>query len=257
MTRLAGKKALITGAGRGLGAAIATAFVREGASVALTDIDGDAAEAVGADLRHRFEGADVLAMQQDVTDEGSWKIVVDRIVGAFGGLSILVNNAGIVTMGTIEELSTAAWERGFRVNSDGPFFGCKHVIPALRRSQPGSIINSSSIASMIAGHNLVGYNAAKAAVWMLTKSVALHCAREGMDVRCNSIHPAFIETAILDDVAGGRDPQAVRAKLARQVPLGRLGSPEDVAMAAVYLASDESRFMTGAEIKLDGGISAM
>jgi len=154
-------------------------------------------------------------------------------------------------------MSADDWRRGMSVNVDSVFLGVKHALPLMRESQPGSIINLSSIAGLIAAHNFANYNASKAAVWMLSKSVALHCARGGWDIRCNSIHPAFIRTPILDDLAVNRDAPTVMAKLARQVPLGRLGEPDDVAHAVVYLASDESRFMTGAELKLDGGISAM
>jgi NAD(P)-dependent dehydrogenase (short-subunit alcohol dehydrogenase family) len=174
-----------------------------------------------------------------------------------GGLSVLVNNDGIVVMGSVEELSLDDWRRGMAVNVDSVFLGIKHALPLMRASLPGSIINLSSIAGLIAAHNFANYNASKAAVWMLSKSVALHCARGGWDIRCNSIHPTFIRTPILDDLVGNRDTPTVMAKLARQVPLGRLGEPDDVAHAVVYLASDESRFMTGAELKLDGGISAM
>jgi NAD(P)-dependent dehydrogenase (short-subunit alcohol dehydrogenase family) len=143
------------------------------------------------------------------------------------------------------------------VNADSVFLGCKHALPLMRKSQPGSIVNLSSIAGLIASHNFAVYNASKAAVWLLTKSIALHCARKGWDIRCNSVHPTFIRTPILDSLVGDRDEATVFAKLARQVPLGRLGETDDVANAIVYLTSDESRFMTGAEIKLDGGISAM
>ena len=143
------------------------------------------------------------------------------------------------------------------VNTDSVFLGAKHALALMRERQPGSIINVSSIAGLIASHNFANYNASKAAVWLLSKSIALHCARQGWDIRCNSVHPAFIRTPILNDLVGDRDEATVMAKLAKQVPLGRLGEPDDVAHAVVYLASDESRFMTGAELKLDGGISAM
>jgi NAD(P)-dependent dehydrogenase (short-subunit alcohol dehydrogenase family) len=143
------------------------------------------------------------------------------------------------------------------VNADSVFLGCKCALPFMRESQPGSIINLSSIAGLIASHNFAVYNASKAAVWLLSKSVALHCDRNRWDIRCNSVHPTFIRTPILDSLIAGRDETTVLEKLARQVPLGRLGEAGDVANAIVYLASDESRFMTGAEIKLDGGISAM
>jgi NAD(P)-dependent dehydrogenase (short-subunit alcohol dehydrogenase family) len=136
------------------------------------------------------------------------------------------------------------------------FYGTRSALRVMRRSQPGSIINISSIAGLIAGHNFAAYNASKAAVWLFTKSVALHCAREKLDIRCNSIHPTFIKTPMLNDLSEHHDQAELHAKLAKQIPLGRLGEPEDIGYAALYLASDESRFMTGTELKLDGGISA-
>src|SRR5208282_3367050 len=174
-----------------------------------------------------------------------------------GGLSVLVNNAGVVTQGTVESLSMEQWHRDMSINLDSVFLGTKHALPLMRQSQPGSIVNISSIAALIASHDFASYNASKAAVWMLTKSAALHCARHGWDIRCNSVHPTFIRTPILDRLFGNGEPEQVLAKLRRQIPLGRLGEPDNVAHAVVYLASDESRFMTAAELKLDGGISAM
>jgi len=168
-----------------------------------------------------------------------------------------VNNAGIALMGSVEDFTLDQWQRGMAVNVDSVFLGCKHALPLMRDNQPGSIINISSISGLIAAHNFANYNASKAAVWMLTKSVALHCARAGWDIRCNSVHPTFVRTPMLNELVGDRDPDVVLPKLARQVPLNRLGEPSDVANAVIYLASEETRFMTGSEIKLDGGISAM
>jgi NAD(P)-dependent dehydrogenase (short-subunit alcohol dehydrogenase family) len=174
-----------------------------------------------------------------------------------GGLTTLVNNAGVAVLGSVEDLSLAEWRRGMSVNADSVFLGSKTALPLMRDSQPGSIINISSISGLIAAHNFANYNASKAAVWLLTKSIALHCARNGWNIRCNSIHPTFIDTPMLKSLIGDRDEEATLAKLRRQVPLGRLGEPRDVADAVIYLASDESGFMTGSELKLDGGISAM
>lgn len=255
--RLNGKKALVTGAAQGLGAAAALALAREGACVLLTDINEAGATASAAAVNAACGAALAHAARHDVTREDDWKSVIDRARDILGGLSVLVNNAGIVVTGSVEDLSLEEWRRGMAVNTDSVFLGCKHALPLLRESQPASIINLSSIAGLIASHNFASYNASKAAVWLLSKSVALHCARQGWDVRCNSVHPTFIRTPILNDLVGGRDEATVMEKLARQVPLGRLGEPEEVAHAIVYLASDESRFMTGAELKLDGGISAM
>ncbi|MHA6766964.1 SDR family oxidoreductase [Sphingobium ummariense] len=256
--RVAGKTALVTGAAQGIGAITAGMLAREGARVLMTDIAEEAVlhqvEAINAEI-----GSTVTyGLRHDVTNEGDWQSAIEAARDKMGGLSILVNNAGIVLTGSVEDFSLEDWHRGMAVNVDSVFLGCKHALPLMRESQPASIVNLSSIAGLIAAHNFANYNASKAAVWLLSKSVALHCARRGWDIRCNSIHPTFIRTPILNDLVGeGRDQATVFAKLEKQVPLGRLGEPEDVAQAVLYLASNESRFMTASEIKLDGGISAM
>ena len=159
--------------------------------------------------------------------------------------------------GSVEETSLEDWRSLHALDLDSVFLGCKHAIRHIVSSGGGSIINISSISGIIAGHNLAAYNSAKAAVRHLTKSVALHCAREKNNVRCNSVHPAFVDTPILDNLIRNGDRDAALEKLARQIPMGLLGTPDDVAHAVVYLASEESRFMTGAELVLDGGVSAM
>jgi NAD(P)-dependent dehydrogenase (short-subunit alcohol dehydrogenase family) len=176
-----------------------------------------------------------------------------------GGLSVLVNNAGIGVRGNIETCTLADWKHGFAVNVESVFLGCQKALPLMKDSQPGSIINISSIAGLIASDTMPGYNASKAAVWMLSKSVALYCAKMGWDIRSNSVHPTFIDTPILDGMVAstGKSKEVIMDKLARQIPLKRVGQPDDIANGVLYLASDESRFMTGAELKLDGGISAM
>ena len=258
MTRRAeGKIVLVTGAAGGLGAAAARALALEGARILATDIDERGVEALARELDARHGAGRATAMRHDVTSEADWIAAIARARAAFGGLNALVNNAGIAVMGSVEDLSLEDWRRGMSVNVESVFLGCKHALPALREGAPASIVNISSISGLVAGHNLANYNASKAAVWLLTKSVALHCARSGWDIRCNSIHPSFIETPILDGIIGGRDRAATLAKLAKQVPLGRIGEPRDVGDAVVYLVSDESRFMTGSELKLDGGLSAM
>lgn len=255
--RLQGKKSIVTGAAQGLGAAVARAIAEQGARILLTDRNEAGVMAVAEDIRAAHGADAAFAARHDVTSESDW---IDAIVLAkekLGGLSVLVNNAGIIVNGSVEDLSLDDWHRGMAVNCDSIFLGCKHALALMRDHQPASIVNLSSIAGLIAGHNLANYNASKAAVWLLTKSVALHCAQGGWDIRCNSIHPTFIRTPILDDIVGDRDEATVLAKLARQIPLKRVGEPDDVAQAVICLASDESRFMTGSELKLDGGISAM
>ncbi len=250
--RVAGKVALITGAGSGLGRASAIMLAAEGARVAVTDIDGAAAQVVAREI-----GGNAVAFEHDVTDEARWREVLDAVAQALGGLHVLVNNAGIGNGGSVEDVSLEDWRRVHAVNLDGTFLGCKYALAPIRASGGGSVINISSISGIIAGHNLAAYNSSKAAVRHLTKSVALHAARQGYNIRCNSVHPAFIDTPILDGMAPHLGREDLIAKLGRQIPLGRIGQPRDVAHAVLYLASDESAFMTGAEIVIDGGISAM
>ncbi|MEL7679821.1 SDR family oxidoreductase [Citromicrobium bathyomarinum] len=257
--RVAGKLALITGAAQGLGAQAATTLAREGARVLCTDINGEGAQ-VTADAINEELGADTaFAMTHDVTEPDQWDAAIAMADDKLGGLSILLNNAGIGVRGNIETCTLEDWRRGFAINVDGPFLGCQKALKLMKDNQPGSIINISSIAGLIASDTMPGYNASKAAVWMLTKSVALYCAKMGWNIRCNSIHPTFVDTPILDGIGknAGLDKEVVMGKLARQIPLGRVGKPQEIANGVLYLASDESSFMTAAELRLDGGISAM
>ena len=253
--RLAGKKALITGAATGIGRVIAEMFALNGAAVALSDIDGDGARSAAAGIQNA-SGGKVVGLAHDVSKHDDWVDAVREAETQLGGLNVLVNNAGVCIPGSVESLSEEDWQRTLDIDLTSVFLGCKVALPLMARYAPGAIVNISSISALIASDNFVAYNAAKAGVWMTTKSVALFAAKEGYDIRVNSIHPAFIDTDMVDDVVGGEDPQENRAKLARQVPLKRIGTPRDVGYAAIYLASDESNFVTGAELKLDGGISA-
>ena len=253
--RLAGKTALITGAAQGLGAAMARMFARHGARVLVTDINADGAAAVAGEI-----GGESIA--HDVTSPDEWQRAVALAEERFGGLNILVNNAGIGTLGSVEDCTLEDWRRVHAIDIDGVFLGCKLALPLMARTtargERGAIVNISSIAGIVASANMAAYNSAKAAVRHLSKSVALHCARAGYDITCNSIHPVFVDTPILDGlVAGAADRDEGLKKLGRQIPLGRVGEPGDIAYAALYLASDEAKFVTGAELKVDGGISAM
>lgn len=252
MDRVADKIALITGGASGIGRDTAKRLAAEGARIAVSDINIAGAQATAADI-----GGDALALEHDVTDEASWQSVVDEVDARLGGLQILVNCAGVVSLDTVEETSLEEWRRVHAVDLDAVFLGCKLAVPVIARHGGGSIVNLSSISGIVASHNLAAYNSAKAGVRHLTKSVALHCARQGYDIRCNSIHPAFIDTAMLDDILRRGSREEGLERLARQVPLGKVGDTDDVAWAVVYLASDESKFMTGAEMVLDGGVSAM
>ncbi len=259
MGRVAGKKVFITGAAQGLGAAMAKLLAAEGARLMLTDINAEGAAAQAEALNAAHGEGTAFSHRHDVTSEDDWIAALGAAKDALGGISVLVNNAGVGIGGTIESCDFATWKTCMAINSDSVYLGCHHALPLLRESQPASIINISSIAGLIAAGGLAPYNASKAAVWILTKSVALYCAQSGWDIRCNSVHPAFVDTAILDNFRHNPDipREIIVGKLARQIPLGRVGEPEEIAAGVLYLASDESRFMTGAELKLDGGISAM
>jgi NAD(P)-dependent dehydrogenase (short-subunit alcohol dehydrogenase family) len=256
MGRVDKKIALVTGAAQGLGAASALLLAQEGADVILSDVN---IEKVAKQARSISDetGRKTLALHQDVTDAARWQTVLDEIEDQFAGLNILVNNAGIGSIGSIADESIEQWRRVHAVDLDSVFLGCKTALPLMSKSGAGSIVNVSSISGIIASHNLAAYNSAKAAVRHLSKSIALHCARERNNIRCNSVHPAFIDTPILDGFATDDDRDAALVKLGRQIPLGRVGQPADVAYAVLYLASDESAFTTGSEIRIDGGISAM
>lgn len=246
MGRLQGKLALVTGAASGLGEAITRRFVAEGAHVVIADIDTAGGAALASEL-----GDAARFVRLDVADEDSWLAAL----GTCDRLDVLVNNAGITTLGTIEEITLAQFIHEFEIDVVGVFLGCKHVIPLMREAG-GSIINMSSLAGVRATGNLVAYNAAKAAVTHMTKSCAMHFARQGYPIRCNSIHPGAIHTPILDKVlAQTDDPETVYASWVATHPIGRLGKPEEIAAMAVYLASDESAFATGAEFRVDGGAS--
>ena len=250
--RIAGKVALITGGASGLGRETAKLFVAEGAKVAITDINEKAGQAVQQEL-----GANVAFFRHDVTSEAEWQSVVKQTVDKFGRLDILVQSAGIGLSKTVVEIELEEWRKVHAVDLDGVFLGCKHAIPAMAKSGGGSIVNISSIAGIIAGHNMAAYNSAKAGVRHLSKSVALYCAKVKNGIRCNSIHPTFIDTPILDKYKERFGAEETLEKLGRQVPIGRVGRASEVAYPILFLASDESSFITGAELAIDGGISAM
>jgi NAD(P)-dependent dehydrogenase (short-subunit alcohol dehydrogenase family) len=248
--RLAGKIALISGGAGGIGLATARHFADLGARVVIGDIDVAAAEAA-------VRGDERLASARlDVTDDASWRGVVDDTLERYGGLDVLVNNAGIASAADIEHVTLEEWRRTFAVNVEGVFLGCRHGVRAMK-ARGGSIVNMSSIAGIVGGHNLPAYNASKGAVRLLTKSVALHCARKRYGIRCNSVHPTFVETPMYERfVEGAHDAEALRAALVAQVPLGRIAQPSEIAALIAYLASDESQFVTGAELIIDGGMTA-
>lgn len=255
--RAAGKRAFVTGAAGGLGAATGRMLARHGASVFLTDIDETAVRDVADEINHEHGHQVAWSAAQDVRDEERWKTLLAEAAGAMGGLSVLVNNAGIGSLGTIEQIELTEWRRVMAVNVDSILLGCKYALPYLRANQPASIINISSLAAFKVDPDYTAYNTSKAAVAMLSKSVAIDCARQKIDVRCNSVHPAFIRTGIVAPFFAALGEEEATRKLVRGIPLRRLGDPDDVAYAVLYLASDESRYVTAAEMLVDGGACAV
>ncbi|RMB00656.1 NAD(P)-dependent dehydrogenase (short-subunit alcohol dehydrogenase family) [Eilatimonas milleporae] len=258
VNRLKNKIALVTGASRGIGAAIARLYVSEGAETILTDIDDGAGEALVRDL-----GPSASYLHLDVSDEDQWLAAADHIAAGPGRLDILVNNAGITgfeeTSGPYdpESLDMASWHMVHSVNLDGVALGCKYGIRLMKPSPAASIVNISSRSGMVGIPAAAAYASSKAAVRNHTKSVALYCAQQGYAIRCNSIHPAAILTPIWEPMLGEGAARADALKtLAADIPLGHIGDPDDVAWAAVYLGADESKYVTGAELTIDGGILA-
>ena len=248
MGRLDGKVALISGGARGQGAAEAQLFAHEGAKVVFGDILDAQGRQVEADIR--AAGGEATYVHLDVTNEASWRAAVDTAVSRYGALHVLVNNAGIYIRKRLEETTEDDLDQSLAVNVKGVFLGVKQALPAMRRAGGGSIINISSTAGLVG--NPTGspiYTTSKGAVRLFTKATAMQHARE--NIRCNSVHPGPIDTAMLDEVAGGRS----EGMLGR-VPLGRVGTVEDIAYGVLYLASDESSFVTGSELVIDGGMTA-
>jgi NAD(P)-dependent dehydrogenase (short-subunit alcohol dehydrogenase family) len=244
------KVALVTGAASGLGEAIAQRLAADGMVVVVADIDMANADRVAKALT---EGS--ISLKLDVTQEQDWIEVIAAIEQQLGRLDVLVNNAGITTMGTVEDLTLEAFKHEFSIDVDGTFLGCKHGI-GLMQKNGGAIINMSSAAGIKASSLLCAYNAAKGAVTMLTKSVALHCAEQKNGIRCNSVHPGAIHTAIIDKtLAQSDDPEALMETFVASHPVGHLGKPSDIASIVSYLASDESGFATGAQFVVDGGMT--
>lgn len=246
--RLQGKTALITGGSSGLGNAMVRRFVAEGAAVIIADIDDANGQALAAEL-----GQQASFVHLDVAKEEDWQ----RALGGGASIDVLINNAGITTYGSIEEVTLEQFKHELDIDVIGVFLGCKYAVANMKaHGRGGSIINMSSLAGLRANGSLAAYNAAKAAVTLLTKSVAMHCATSGYGIRCNSIHPGVIHTPILDKVlAQTPNPDEVYAGWVAVHPIGRIGKPAEIAAMAVYLASDEAGFTTGAEFKVDGGSS--
>ena len=245
--RLSGKVALISGAARGMGESEARLFAREGAQVVLGDILEDQGRAAVENIAQ--QGGSATFVPLDVTREQDWQRAVKTAEQTYGRLDILVNNAGIVRMAPLDETSLEAWNEVIGVNQTGVFLGMKHAVPAMRRAGGGSIVNISSIAGLIGLPNIPAYQASKGAVRLLTKNAAVQYATD--KIRVNSVHPGRIETPMTAPLAPER-----REMLLRLTPLGRDGTAEEVAYGVLYLASDESSYVTGTELVIDGGYTA-
>lgn len=255
MKRVAGKVAIVTGGSLGIGRAACLALAAEGAAVAVTDIK----DADGQDLVEliRTQGGNALYWHLDVSDEAAVKGVLENVYDEFKGLDVLVNNAGIAGMSKpTHEVREEEWDRVMDVNVKGVFFCTKHAIPYMQRGAGGSIINLSSIYGIVSSRDIPPYHASKGAVRLMTKTDALLYAKDG--IRVNSIHPGFIWTPLVEKLASEsvEGVDEFRQNLDRLHPLGHVGEPDDIAMGIVFLASDESRFMTGSELVIDGGYTA-
>lgn len=253
VTRLAGKTALITGGGTGIGRACALLFAREGARVAVAGRSAEPLRAVVAEIERA--GGQALAVTCDVTQAEQVERAVRATAERFGALNVVVNNAGVLALGSVEQTPESEWARVLGVNLTGTFLVSRAALPELRKAGGGSIVNIGSLYGLIGLKNRAAYAASKGGVTQLTRSMALDHAHEGIRVNC--VCPAIVETEMIQQVfASQPDPAALRRQRIEQIPLGRMGRPEDVAQLALFLASDESSWMTGAALPLDGGLSA-
>jgi 3(or 17)beta-hydroxysteroid dehydrogenase len=252
MGRVQDKVALITGGASGIGLAAAQLLADEGARIVLTDRDEAQSKSALAVLSQRAS-----FHKLDVTQEDEWIAVTDATVREFGKIDIVVNSAGVSLFKDVEATTLDEWRALMAVNLDGTFLGCKHAVRVMKDRGGGSIVNMSSVAGLIGSGNLAAYGASKGGVRLLTKSVALHCARKGYNIRCNSVHPSFADTPMLHGmIASARNPEKLVSGFTAASPLGRLAQPIEIARTILFLASDESAFTTGAELVVDGGLTA-
>ncbi len=262
--RVEGKVAIVTGGGTGIGRATAHRLAEEGALVTVTDVNMDAGQAVAAEL-----GGQAQFVQQDVRQEADWLRLMEEVANSHGRLDILHNNAGLLATQSSQFLADTdmdQWRALQAVNVEGVFLGCKHGVAAMSvggrakgGAGGGAIVNMSSVAGLIGTAGAIAYGASKGAVRQMTKSVAIDCARRGLGIRCNSVHPGIIQTNMGDAVMSlrGGDPERAWAASIRHVPMGEAGEAVDVANCVLFLASDEARHVTGAELVVDGGITVI
>lgn len=261
MKRLQGKVALVTGAASGIGKATALLFAREGATVAVTDIAANGAQEVAVEISALLQTAEAYAL--DVTSEQNWDAVVFEVLKKWGRLDILVNNAGISFAKPVTEMMLAEWRHVMAVNLDGVFLGTKYGIRAMQKSGGGSIINVSSASGLKASPGASAYCTSKAAVRLFTKTAALECAQAGYNIRVNTVFPSGVMTPMWESMEFWQElktklgsTEAAWQAMSQEVPLKRFATPEEVALMILYLASEESRFVTGADFVIDGGYTA-
>ncbi len=257
MNRVLDKTAIVTGAAAGIGRAVAELLAAEGARVVATDMNEAGVRDLAAAIKATH--GECVGLGHDVTSETRWQEVITEATARFGGPHILVNNAGIGGVGVDQDPESVTLEVLRQINAvnlEGVVLGCKHAIPAIHAAGGGAIVNISSLAAMLATPAIAAYGTGKAGVRQYTKSVAMHCAKKGYAIHCNSVHPGVIETAMTAGLFATRGNfEKGRENARKMIPTRELGRPEDVAYAVLYLASDESRYVTGAELVVDGGLS--
>ena len=255
MNRMNDKVALITGGAKGIGEACARLLALEGAAVAISDVDIERGSSVAEEIN--CGGGAAMFVEQDVGDESAWRRVMEETVERFGRLHVVVNNAGLGIGGDVEHATLDEWRRLMRVNLDGVFLGTKYGVQTIRKFGGGSIVNLSSIEGLVGDPNLAAYNSSKGGVRLLTKSAALYCAKAGYNIRVNSVHPGYIWTPMVENyLKASGDVEGGRRMLNAMHPVGHIGEPIDIAYGVLYLASDESKFVTGTELVIDGGYTA-
>lgn len=255
MDRMRGKSAIVTGGALGIGRACALKFAEEGALVAVTDVDADNGVLVVEEIRR--SGGDAIFVRHDVADESAWEQVMRTVIERYDKLDVLVNNAGVALAKDVEHTTLEEWRRLMSINLDGVFLGTKHAVQNMKATRRGSIINMSSIEGLIGDPGLAAYNASKGGVRLLTKSAALYCAKAGYNIRVNSVHPGYIWTPMVENyLKASGSVEEGRKMLDALHPIGHIGEPDDIAYGVLYLASDESKFVTGTELVIDGGYTA-